>query len=267
MDFHARFGLQQTPFTRELGVDKMLSLPHLEQARDAIVARLERRMSAAVLGPAGCGKTCLLRMIRDQLPQARYRVHYVKVTELSKRDLCREVATAIGLPQAGSYPMLVRRLQDDFEQRSHDDGQRPVLVLDEAHDIRPEVLSILRILTNFDWDSKLVVSIVLAGQPRLETLLHRGRCEDVAQRIDYYAKLRLLSREESARYLEHRCTVAGAAGSLFDPGATEALFEMSRGNLRALDRLALASLDEAARRGASTVGASDVTGARRQILS
>ena len=44
---------------------------------------------------------------------------------------------------------------------------RPVIILDEAHDMRPEVLAILRVLTNFEMDSKLVVSIVLAGQPRL----------------------------------------------------------------------------------------------------
>ena len=37
-------------------------------------------------------------------------------------------------------------------------------MLDEAHDIRPDVLGILRVLTNFKWDSRLVVSFVLANQ-------------------------------------------------------------------------------------------------------
>lgn len=264
---HEQFNFRKTPFTREITVDEMIAMPHLDEAKAALVDRIERRMSVAVIAPAGAGKTCLLRAVRQQLPEARYRVHYVKVTELSKRDLCREIATAVGVTPAGSYPMLVRRLQEDFEQVAGTDGVRPVLVLDDAHDIRPEVLAILRVLTNFDWDSRLVVSIVLAGQPPLEKLLARAACEDVAQRIAYYARLRLLSRDETAAYIEHRCTLAGARTLPFDRTAIDALFEMTRGNLRALDRLALGALDDAAKTGAKAVGPTNVTAARKHLWS
>lgn len=261
------FKFRKTPFTREVEVDEMLAMDHLAEARTALVEHVERRMSVAVIAPAGAGKTCLLRAVRHQLPEARYRVHYVKVTELSKRDLCREIATAVGVTPAGSYPMLVRRLQEEFEQVASTDGVRPVLVLDDAHDIRPDVLAILRVLTNFDWDSRLVVSIVLAGQPPLEKLLARPACEDVAQRIAYYARLRLLSRDETASYLEHRCTIAGVRTFPFDRGAVDALFEMTRGNLRALDRLAFGALDDAGKTGAKTAGTSNVTAARKHLWS
>lgn len=267
MDWHAHFGFNKTPFTRELSVSDMFILPHITEARDALLTRIERRMSVVILAPAGAGKTCLLRALREQLPQARYRVHYVKVTDLNKRDFCREIATAMGVPPAGSYPMLVRRLQEDFQLCGQTDGVRPVLVLDEAHDIRPDVLGLVRILTNFEWDSRLVVSVVLAGQPRLERLLKDAACEDVAQRITYYARLRLLSRDETASYIAHRCRVAGADVVPFDQSAIEALFEMTRGNLRAIDRLALGALDVAAQRGASAAGGSDVTAARSHVAS
>jgi general secretion pathway protein A len=142
-----------------------------------------------------------------------------------------------------------------------------VLVLDDAHDIRPDVLAVLRVLTNFEWDSRLVVSIVLAGQPPLEKLLARPSCEDVAQRIAFYARLRLLSRDETATYLEHRCTIAGALTLPFDRAAIDALFEMTRGNLRALDQLALGALDEAAKARAKTVATSNVVAARKHLWS
>lgn len=267
MDFHAHFGFRKTPFTREVEVTEMFDMPHLTDTRDALLTRIERRMSVAILAPAGAGKTCLLRAVHERLPAARYRVHYVKVTDLSKRDLCREIATAMGVQPAGSYPMLVRRLQEDLVTTGSTDGVRPVLVLDEAHDIRADVLGLVRILTNFEWDARLVVSVVLAGQPRLERLLKDVACEDVAQRIAYYARLRLLSRDETAPYIAHRCRVAGADTVPFDQGALEALFEMTRGNLRAIDRLALGALDQAAARGASAAGSSDVTAARTHLPS
>ena len=122
MDMHATFGFHKTPFTREVATDDVLALPHLDEARDAVRTQLERRMCAAVIAPAGAGKSALLRSLRAQLPAARYRVHYVKVTDLGKRDLCREIATCVGVRPAGSYPMLVRRLQEDFAEAGTESG-------------------------------------------------------------------------------------------------------------------------------------------------
>jgi hypothetical protein len=135
-----------------------LRLPFLDEALASLLAAVEARMSTALIAPAGTGKTALLRRLRDGLPDARYHVHYVKVTGLSKRDMCREIAVACGAEFAGSYPMLVRRLQERFEATAHEAGRRPVLLFDESHELRPDVLGMLRILTNFDMDSRFVLS-------------------------------------------------------------------------------------------------------------
>ena len=105
----------------------------------------------------------------------------------------------------------MRKLQDRFRQTSDTDGLRPVLILDEAQDLRPDTLAMLKVLTNFDMDSRLVLSIVLAGQPKLRDLLRLDDLEDVARRLAHYATLRTLTRDEIGRYIEHRCTIAGAA--------------------------------------------------------
>lgn len=242
-DFRSRFGFHATPFTREIAVKDRFPLDDFDQAIDAILRTLDARMSCALIAPAGTGKTSVLRAVVSRLPEARYRTHYVKVTGLSKRDMCREIAHAIGLPPAGTYPSLVRKLQDRFAETANAGGLRPVLVLDEAHDLRPETLAILRLLTNFDMDSRLVLGIVLAGQPRLRELLRRDDLEDVARRLAHYATLRPLSREEIDRYVEHRCTIAGAVKVPFDKTALDALFEIGRGNLRATDQLARKALE------------------------
>jgi general secretion pathway protein A len=261
----ARFRFHKLPFTREVALDERFEPPHFDEALDGLVRTVEQRMSAALLAPAGTGKTALLRKLRSRLPEPRYQVHYVKVTDLSKRDMCREIAAACGAESAGSYPVLVRRLQERFEHAYLNDATRPVLLLDEAHDVRPDVLGLLRILTNFEMDSKLVLSIVLAGQPPLGALLRHDRLEDVAQRLNFCVTLRLLSREETARYIEHRCAVAGAPTCPFAPEAIEAIFESGRGNLRATDRLARAALEAAAQLGLSTVSVPHVIVARKSL--
>ena len=264
-DLRATFGFHAVPFTREITTDDHFNLPFLDQAHAGLLSAVEGRMSAALIAPAGTGKTALLRRLRSDLPEARYHVHYVMVTGLSKRDMCREIATACGAAPAGSYPMLVRRLQERFEATAHNEGRRPVLLLDEGHDLRPDVLSMLRILTNFDMDSRLVLSLVIAGQSQLRTLLARDDQEAMARRIVHYAQLRLLSRDEVAHYVGHRCAVAGATRVPFDERSLDALFEIGRGNLRATDDLALKSLEHAAAGGHAAVSVQHVVAARKDL--
>jgi general secretion pathway protein A len=261
----SKLGFRKTPFTRELGVSERFSFAQQNEAAEALGEAVRQRMSAALIAPAGTGKTLTLRILAQSLPEARYRIRYLKVTGLSKRDLCREIATACGLQPAGTYPALVRRLQEAFTQHVDTDGLRPVIVLDEAHDLRPETLAMLRLLTNFEMDSRLVISVVLAGQPPLLTMLGRGDQVAIAQRLAHYATLRPLSRDETRAYVVHRCAIAGAQNDPFDHDAYEAIFEIGHGNMRATDRLALKSLQHAAQAGAAAVSGGDVIAARKVL--
>jgi general secretion pathway protein A len=265
LDLRSAFGFRQTPFTRELRPEELLSFPFLDDAFAGVKNAVENRMSAALLAPAGTGKTALLRRLVAYLPEARYDVRYVKVTGLSKRDMCREIAVACGATPAGSYPMLVRRLEERFTAALDTDGRRPVLILDEAHDLRPDVLAMLRILTNFAMDSRLVLAVVLAGQPALKQTLGRADQEAIARRLVYYAQLRCLARDELETYVAHRCTIGGAPTVPFDQRTLDALFDLSRGNLRATDDIALRALELAAAAGHKVVSIAQIIAARKEL--
>ncbi len=265
MDVNARFGLRSTPFTREIPVAELFPHPQRETALESLLRVVEQRMSAALIAPAGLGKTSLLRELRDRLPEVRYAVRYVKVTDLSKRDMCREIAAALGLAPVGTYPSLVRAVQDASERRIHDDGVRTVLILDEAHEMRPDVLGMLRLLTNFEMDSRLILPVIIAGQPPLAQLLRRPELEDLAQRLAWFGTLRALTRDELRAYVIHRCAIVGAAATTFDDRAMEALFEMGKGNPRATDHLARRALDLAHQAGVDRVGAPHVIAARGSL--
>jgi type II secretory pathway predicted ATPase ExeA len=265
-DLRAHFAWSALPFTREIDVHDRFLAPATEQALADLRRAVENRMSAALIAPSGSGKTLLLRALKQSLPEARYRVHDVKVTDLSKRDMCREIALACGLPPVGTYPSLLRRLQEGFATQLDDEGLRPVLLLDEAQDMRPEVLAILRILTNFDLDSRLVLSIVLAGDARLQLLLERQQLEPVRRRLAHVATLPLLARDQTWAYLQHRLRLAGAEPQVFLDEANDAVYEITRGNLRAIDHLCFKSLELAARAERREVSAALVANARRHLL-
>jgi len=265
-DVRAHFAFTDLPFTREIDPKDRFAPPLFEEPLTHLQRAVEHRQSAALIAPSGAGKTLLLRSLRDRLPEARYRVHDVKVTSLSKRDLCREIATVCGLEPAGTYPSLLRKLQQRFLAQRDEEGLRPVLLLDEAQDMRPDVLATLRLLTNFDLDSRLVLSVVLAGDSRLQQLLERHDLEPVRRRLAHVAYLPLLARDQTRAYVLHRLQLAGAAPDLFPDDATEAVYEISRGNLRAIDHLCLKTLELAAAQDRKELSAALVAAARRHLL-
>ena len=265
MEFLAHFGLRKTPFTREVAVKELFPHPQRKEVLRNLLRAANERMSSGLEGPAGSGKTTVIREFCEQLPEARFRVHYLKVPGLSKRDMAREIAKSLALPEAGTFPKLLRTVQEAVESRIGTDGLRTVLVLDDAHELRPQVLGMFKALTNYEMDSRLVLSIVLVGQPPLSKLLRRAELLDVAQRLAWYGELRLLSRDETVDYIAHRCTIAGATRDLFDERAVESLYEMSRGNPRAVDHLARRALEVAHHKQAPVVSEVEVSAARRTL--
>jgi len=264
-DIRSHFGFTQTPFTREIPVKKRFSHPIFDEPLHALEQTITDRMSAAVIAPAGTGKTMLLRTLKSLLPEARYRVHYIKTTSLCRRDMCREIATAIGCEPAGQYNYLVRKIQERMLEHTDTNGVRPVIIIDDVQDMRPDVLGILKVLSNFDMDSRLVVSFVLLGQSPLAKMLSRDSLEDISRRIAHYAVLRNLTRDEIRKYITHRLSIAGAKKDIVTDAAHDAIFEIGGGNLRATDRLALKSLQLAAGEKAAAVDASHITTARQML--
>jgi len=264
-DFITRFGFHVAPFTCEIRVEEQFYLEFSKQVMDELLSTVKKRMSAALIAPSGTGKTKILRTLVSKLPETRYRISYIKVTDLSKREFCREIAAATGSEAAGDYPSLVRKLQNRFTSSIDIDGLRPVLILDECHDIRADVLGIIRILTNFEMDSRLVVSIILSGQSPLLNLLRHPNLEDVAHRLTHCATLRLLSRKEITQYMQHRCKIAGSSDCPFDTGALDAVYEIGRGNMRATDYIALKSLEIAHEEDSDVVNSNHVTKSRGML--
>ena len=264
-DYLSRFGFNTTPFTKEIPVNHFFSHSMFDEVFHAFVDIIEHRMCAALIAPAGVGKTCILRKLRSHLPEARYRINYIMVSELAKRDMCREISEAIGCRPAGAYNFLIRNLQQHFMQNMDTDGLRSVLIIDESHGMKLEVLSMLKVLCNFEMDSRLVVSIILCGKSPLRNMLSRADMEDVARRFSHYATLRPFTRDETFNYIKHRCAIDGVSSLPFDSGAMDAIFEIARGNMRAIDELSRKSMQVAHENDCDTVDSNHVAEARKYL--
>jgi len=266
-DLRAVFGFHAVPFTREIGTDDHFALPFLDEALSGLLRAVEDRMSAALIAPAGTGKTALLRLLRAALPEARYQVHYVKVTgPVQARHVPRDRARLRRhsrrlLPDAGAAP--ARALRGRRSQRGAQ-ARAPARREPGLASRRPRHAAPAHQLRHGQPTRPL-------GHPRRHHgAAHPARPRRSGGHRPPYHLLRAapapVPRRDRGLRRPHRCAVAGAATVPFDERTLDALFEIGRGNLRATDDLALKSLEHAAAAGLATVSVQHVVAARKDIL-
>jgi general secretion pathway protein A len=113
-----------------------------------------------------------------------------------------------------------------------------VLIIDEAQALSADVLEQLRLLTNLETHERKLLQIVLIGQPELRSMVASPGLEQLAQRVIARYHLGPLSAADTARYVQHRLSVAGLAGPLpFDAAALRRVHERSRGVPRRINLL------------------------------
>jgi type II secretory pathway predicted ATPase ExeA len=192
-------------------------------------------------GPAGCGKTLLLRALRRQLPRESFTVAYVPEVACARVGLLRRVAyhlTHTLVEDVASAMDLIVQQSASAAQA----GRTVVLMLDDwPTQADGEALDQLRWLLNLDLDSE-GVAIVLSG-----TQVEPGRDwpAGLAQRLFATAEVAPIPADEVPTYLTHRLHVAAEAPAnspdfrdTFAAPAAALVAEWSAGVPRLINRVA-----------------------------
>lgn len=244
----AHFGFQGAPFSKEIP-DEKLWLPSSKMLLiDEVCEALKDRESVLLVGEPGVGKTCVLRAIRQRLPQAGFRLTYCHNATLGRRDFYRQLCLALGLSPSATAAAVFWAVSTHVEELGREQRCHPVFLLDEAHLLHQDVLDHLHILLNYQWDSKALLSIVLVGLPELQARLAMRRNRSLASRLARSVAIGKLTPDDTAEYIRKRLELAGCEKEVFTSDAVAMLHEGADGAHRDLDRLATLALREAARR-------------------
>ncbi len=190
-------------------------------------------------GEVGTGKTTLCRCLLEQVPAGTH-IALILNPLLTPAELLHAVCDELGLDTQGlahSNKAMVDRL-NAFLLRTHQSGERVVLVIDEAQNLSPEALEQIRLLTNLETSKEKLLQIVLLGQPELRDLLTRRNLRQLAQRITARYHLTPLGPVDTAHYVRHRMQVAGADRDPFQRSALRALYQRSQGVPRLINIIA-----------------------------
>ncbi len=190
-------------------------------------------------GEVGTGKTTLCRLLLDQLPE-KTRIALVLNPLLSPVELLETICQELHLEFAqarGSIKALTDVL-NAFLLEAHANGERVVVIVDEAQNLSVQSLEQVRLLTNLETPTQKLLQIILLGQPELRTLLDRPELRQLAQRITARYHLTPLEANETEVYVRHRLHVAGSERVPFTRLALRALHRRSSGVPRVINVIA-----------------------------
>lgn len=247
------FGLTRPPFERGLESQELFRAPMLDELHSRLRYLVDNRAIGLLIGAPGCGKSTALRRLRDDLHPEQVRALYLHDTAVNPGDFCRQIALELGLEPRWTRALVLRQAREEIERLNTERKLTVLLVLDEAQALRPDVLALLPMLSNFDWDREARLAILMAGQSGLRQTLRRAHLESLAQRITVRFALRGFDRDTTRRYLEHRLKIAGLDRPLFTEPAIEALWQSSQGVMRRIDTLAHHALAAAATQRATQI--------------
>jgi general secretion pathway protein A len=234
------FGLHEKPFAITPDPRYLfLSERHAEALAHLLYGINEAGGFIQLTGEVGTGKTTVVRTLLGQIPKDAH-VALILNPRLTPAEflltICEELGLAVREADRGSVKELVDTLNRHL-LRAHANGQRVVVIVDEAQNLSPDVLEQVRLLTNLETPTQKLLQIILIGQPELRDLLKRVELRQLAQRITGRYHLAPLSHAETAGYVRHRGGVAGATADLFTPGALNEVHRLSRGIPRVINVL------------------------------
>ncbi|UZE97819.1 ExeA family protein [Alkalimarinus alittae] len=216
-------------------------------------------------GEVGTGKTTICRCFLQQVPE-NTDVAFIVNPKLSARELLANICDEFGIQYpAGASIKIYNDLISHYLLQAHSEGRHTVLVIDEAQNLRIDVLEQLRLLTNLETSEKKLLQIILLGQPELHDMLSRQELRQLSQRITARYHLRSLNKEEVTAYIRYRLAVAGQKQDLFQASAIKTIYRKSGGIPRLINLVCDRALLGAYAENSMTVSSRNIKQAFKEI--
>jgi type II secretory pathway predicted ATPase ExeA len=250
MNLLAPYGLKWNPFLPDLPTEALFSTPKIESFLFRIEhAHVREGGFALVTGDPGMGKSVTMRLLEERLAKAPgVTVGAIAHPQCNVADFYREMGEIFGVAlKPHNRWNGFKSLRERWVAHIESTLARPVLLIDEVQEMTIPVLCEMRLLSSMKFDSRTLLSVVLAGDDRFVEKLRRDDLVPLGSRIRARLVLEAATSEDLLACLKHLLAGAGNP-SLMTKELQATLADHAMGNYRAMTTMASDLLAAAAER-------------------
>src|SRR6266702_5950267 len=259
------FGLAELPFSISPDPRYLFLTPQHKEALAKCQYIISQKGGLAVIyGDIGTGKTTIARRLFQLLKQDSRQEVAMLITPDLKTDTAflRRVMAEYNVQPKRSHALSVAEFQN-FTTQAFLKDKNLVLLVDEAQQMTPQMMEVVRIFLNFESDNAKFLQVVLLGQNELASIL--DKMPAIKSRVAMFGALSSLTKDDMEAMIDFRWKAAGGAQHPFTPDALTALYELSRGLPREINKMCNESLIRAFVRDKREVAVDMVRDAAREL--
>jgi len=263
--FKTYYGLTIDPFTKETETKHFYKSKEFKEALNRLEFLKSTKGIGLITGQPGAGKTSLLRYFESTLNSNLYKCVYIPLSTLTVMDFYKALCDGLGVNPGFKKVIMFKQIQEAIHNLSYNKNITPVIILDEAQYLKNAILDDLRIILNFNMDSKDYAILLLVGQMTFINQLQRQNHDALRQRIVVNYYLNGLTKEETKEYITSRLALAGCHEPIFTDDALELLFSCTNGLLRPLNSIARLSLIQGAAKQTRSIDSDIIFNAQKEV--
>lgn len=241
MNYTSRYNLSFNPFIKN-SKDIIVDTGNSKEVKYRLDYLLQTKGFGLITGDPGLGKTTAIRHFTNSLNTSAYKIIYLPMSTLTVQESYRQLALEFNLEPKFRKIENFRQIQAAIKRLSIDKKVTPIIIFDEANYMPSAMLNDLKIIFNFDMDSKDYACVILSGLPVLNSTLNLKANEPLKQRLITSYNLEPLSQEESLKYIEGKLKGAGSTTEVFTDQALKAIVSYCKGVPRVLSGICNTSL-------------------------
>lgn len=264
IDFKLYYGLTYNPFEKGLD-DFVFESSDFKEATARLEYLKETKGIGLFTGRSGVGKTYTTKKFCDALNPGLFKVVYLPLSTLSTTEFYRSFCIGLGLEPQHKKIDNYRSIQSHIKQMVDEKRIIPVIVLDEAQYLKTDILNDLKLLLNYQFDSKNYVILILIGLPNLINTLNKNIHESLKQRIIVQYQILGLDGTDVKDYIVHKLNKVGRTDPLFSEDAIHALANGCGGSARKLNLLITQALIIGAAKGTQLIHSDIIMEAANEI--
>ena len=248
------FGLTFHPFHSDVPIEALRLTAPLQSFLFRVEQQVRDGGFIAVIGDPGTGKSAALRLLEARLDaQKDFTVGVISRPQSNNADFYRELGHLFDVPLSPHNRWAgAKVLRDKWLEHVEQSRTRPVLIVDEAQEMKVSVLCELRILSSMNLDARALLTVVLGGDQRLSDNFRTPDMLPIASRIRARLNLDYEEPAELEATLTHLLGHAGRPDLITDD-VKRALATHAHGNLRTMLTMADTLLTHAMERELCTI--------------